>query len=69
VACCADIRDPRHDPQPGDRVDMQPDAPGKWVRQVQSIDTDGVLFWAYFHGTYLHPMRDTLEEWREATKR
>ena len=63
------IRNPRHDPQPGDRVDMQPDAPGKWVRTVEVVDHGGVIYSAMFHCVYLGRMQDTLEEWRGATRR
>ena len=60
-------RDPRVDPQPGDVVDMQPSAPGKWTRHVDAVADGKVRFWGRFHGVYLDPMVDTLEEWREAT--
>jgi hypothetical protein len=62
-------RDPRIDPQPGDCVDMAPHIkPKKWTRHVMKVEAGHVAYWGYFFGTYLNPMLDTLDEWREATK-
>jgi hypothetical protein len=61
-------RDPRIDPQPGDVVDMQPSAKGKWTRHVDSVADGKVYFRSRFHGVYLDPMVGTIEEWRDSVK-